>query len=199
MTELFTESIRASLGWDSIERCVIGAALLLRATNKNALQAIKDGVAKEEVTQLDPTLLDKAIEIGYKPVANGDEILALLTIGVKFYYSPSELLQSGMNIVENLIPFSLLPPSTFVTSSSSLVLEPLPPEPPDEIESLEQFFLYYVNLLGEHTYPDIKYFGSQLFDSATPPYFSVTVNLPLDYRVYCRTQNYWHWYRLVGR
>jgi hypothetical protein len=190
MTGLISQAVRDSLNWDSIERCIIGSALALRATNKKALQAIKDGVALTEVTPIDPTLLDKAVEIGYRPVANGNEILATLTIEAKLYYSQSELLLSGMNLVQNLVPYSFLPLSDFVTSPPSLVLDPLPPEPPDEIENLEQFFLYYVNLLGEYTYPDIKYFGSQLFDSATPPYFSVTVNLPLDYRVYCRTQNY---------
>jgi hypothetical protein len=189
MTGIFSESVVETMRWDSIERRIIGSALALRATNQKALAAISDGVAKEEVTTLDPVLLGTAVQVSYRPTANGDEILALISIEAKLYYNATPALLSGLNVKQNLIPYSVLPPSVFVASNPSVVATPIPPVIPSEVETLEQFFLHNLNLLGEYIYPDIKYFGSQLFDGASPPYLSVTINLPLDYRIYCRTQN----------
>lgn len=190
MTGLISASARNVLKWDSIERCIIASALVLRATNKRALLAISDGVPETEVTQLTPKLLESAVSIAYRPVARGEQVAALVIIEAKLYYDQLPALLSGMNLKDNLIPYSVLFPSDFVVSAPSLVAIPLLPEFPSQIETLEQFFLHCVNLLGEYTYPDIKYFGSQLFDGAEEPYLSVSINLPLDYQTYCRTQNF---------
>jgi hypothetical protein len=176
MTILANYSIRASLGIDSLERNIAYAAFLLRAANQTLVSTSK---------------YYNAVQIAMSQASTDTGVAAVLSIAAKFPYQSAQFLKSGGDLLSNLGKFSDVDPNPFLVTTASTVNSQVPATPPDNVVTLEQFFVWSAFEYQKKIIPDVQSATIAFLEQDTlEPSLSVKIALPFEWDIYLRSRNF---------
>ena len=174
--------------WPTVEQALLGSASLLRAINIDRLAATKEDDPVDN-TLVSSSRLNESIQVSPIITPSNTGITAIVSIKAKFYYDSSLALRSGFDVFDCIIPFSHQEITDYIDCVRIGGSYQAYPDLPTQVQTLEQFFLYNIYLLGASTYPktyiDYKTFDVPDLTSNTIPNVFITVSLPFDYQKFC--------------
>jgi hypothetical protein len=174
--------------WPTVEQALLGSASLLRAINIDRLAATKEGDPVDN-TLVSSSRLNESIQVSPIITPSNTGITAIVSIKAKFYYDSSLALRSGFDVFDCIIPFSHQEITDYIDCVPIRGSYQNYPDLPTQVQTLEQFFLYNIYLLGASTYPktyiDYKTFDVPDLTSKTIPNIFITLSLPFDYQKFC--------------
>jgi len=174
--------------WPTVEQALLGSASLLRAINIDRLAATKEDDPVDN-TLVSTSRLNESIQVSPIITPSNTGITAIVSIKAKFYYDSSLALRSGFDVFDCIIPFSHQEITDYIDCVRIGGSYQNYPDLPTQVQTLEQFFLYNIYLLGASTYPktyiDYKTFDVPDLTSNTIPNVFITVSLPFDYQKFC--------------
>jgi len=174
--------------WPTVEQALLGSASLLRAINIDRLTATKEDDPVDN-TLVSISRLNESIQVSPIITPSNTGITAIVSIKAKFYYDSSLALRSGFDVFDCIIPFSHQEITDYIDCVRIGGSYQAYPDLPTQVQTLEQFFLYNIYLLGASTYPK-TYIDYKTFDvpdptSKTIPNVFITLSLPFDYKLFC--------------